>query len=170
MGILSGNPKDEPLHYGEVSAVWVASLSAKSLAAGYSTLLNHAGDEDLKKLIEEAIAIGQAEAAALDQVLKENGVGLPPAPPERPKANIEDIPAGARFQDPEIAASISRDIGMGLTSASMAMSQCIREDIAMLFGQFHAAKVKLGGEFLKLHKEKGWLVVPPLHRDLVAAR
>src|SRR4051812_3180085 len=88
VGILSGNPKDEPMHYGEVSAVWTASLSAKGLAAGYSTLLNHAGDEDLKRLVEEAITIAQAEATALDQVLKENGVGLPPAPPERPKANI----------------------------------------------------------------------------------
>lgn len=173
VGILSGNPKDEPMHYGEVSAVWAAALSAKSLASCYSTLLNHAGDEDLKKLIEEAITLGQAEATALDQVLKENGVGLPPAPPERPKANINDIPVGARFQDPEIAAFISRDIGIGLTSVSMAMAQCIREDIAAMFWKWHAAQVKLGGEFLKLNKEKGWIVVPPLHleqRELVGAR
>jgi hypothetical protein len=165
MGILSGNPKDEPLHYGEVFAAWTASLSAKGAAAGYSTLLNHAGDQDLKKLIEEAITIAQSEATAIDEVLKENGIGLPPGSPERPKANLDDIPAGARFQDPEIAASISRDIAVGLTAASQAMGQCIREDIAALFVQCHAAKVKLGGEFLKLNKEKGWLVVPPLHHD-----
>ena len=173
MGILSGNPKDEPLHYGEVSAIWAASLAAKGMIAGYSTLLNHAGDKDLKKLIEEAITVERAEVTAFNQVLKENGVGLPPAPPERPNANIDDIPVGARFQDPEIAASISRDIGVALTAASAAMAQCIREDIGAMFAQCSVAKVKLGNEFLQLNKEKGWLVVPPLHleqRELVGAR
>lgn len=29
MGILSGNPKDEPLHYGEVFSIWEASMMAK---------------------------------------------------------------------------------------------------------------------------------------------
>lgn len=30
MGILSGNPKDEPMHFGEVSSVWTASTTAKA--------------------------------------------------------------------------------------------------------------------------------------------
>lgn len=165
MGILNGNPKDEPLHYGEVSVLWAASLTAKSMVAAYSTLMNHAGDEDLKKLIQEAIMLEQAEMLGLDEMLKEHGVAIPPAPPERPKANIEDIPAGARFTDPEISASISREAGLGLTALSQAMSQCIREDIAAMFAQFHAAKVKFGHSALKLSKEKGWLVVPPLHME-----
>ncbi|WP_046176272.1 DUF3231 family protein [Domibacillus indicus] len=163
MGILSGNPKDEPLHYGEVSAVWAASLAAKAMAAAYSTLLNHAGDKDLKNLIEEAISLGQAEIEGLDEILRENGIAIPPAPPERPKASLDEIPAGARFQDPEIASALSKDIGMGLVAHSQAMAQCIREDVAALFGQFHAAKAKIGLSNLKLLKEKGWLVVPPLH-------
>lgn len=35
--------------------------------------------------------------------------------------------------------------------------------IALLFGQFHTAKAILGAKFLKLNKEKGWLIPPPLH-------
>lgn len=98
MGILSGNPKDEPLHYGEVYGVWAFLTAAKGLVAGNQTHLNHAGDEDLRKLIEEAIHASQQEIKQIETLLKDNGVGLPPTPPERPKAALEDIPAGARFK------------------------------------------------------------------------
>jgi hypothetical protein len=54
-------------------------------------------------------------------LLKENGVALPPSPPERPKACLEDIPAGARFTDPEIAAMLSKDIAEGLVACSTIM-------------------------------------------------
>ncbi|MBM7648711.1 hypothetical protein JOC78_001657 [Bacillus ectoiniformans] len=169
MGILSGNQSNEPMHYGEVFAVWSADLSAKALTACYQTMLNHAGDEDLRRLVEEAIQLGKKESQAYEQILKENGVGLAPTPPDRPQANIEDIPAGARFQDPEIAAAISRDIAAGMTMASQAASQCTREDIAAVFLQSHQQQAALGGQFLKLNKEKGWIVVPPLNRELVEA-
>ncbi|MEY9865416.1 hypothetical protein ABIE66_000795 [Peribacillus sp. B2I2] len=53
--------------------------------------------------------------------LKENNVGLPPSLPERPIANLEDIPVGARLQDPEISASVSIDISAGLVACSQIM-------------------------------------------------
>lgn len=43
------------------------------------------------------------------------------------------------------------------------MGEAIREDIAMMFGQFHVQKAALGAKALRLNKEKGWLVPPPLH-------
>ncbi|KAB7707213.1 DUF3231 family protein [Bacillus aerolatus] len=163
MGILSGNPKSEPMHYGEVFGVWSAALAANGMVACYQTMLNHAGDAQLRKLVEEAIGQAQTEVKQLEELLKENGIGLPPAPPERPQADVNSIPAGARFQDPEISAAISRDIAAGLTACSAMVGQCIREDIAAMFLQFHNQKSALGGRFLQLNKEKGWLVPPPLH-------
>lgn len=165
MGILSGNPKNEPMHYGEVFAVWSAALAANSMVAGYQTLLNHAGDTDLRDLVTDAIGQAKTEVKQLETVLKENGIALPPAPPERPQADVNSIPAGARIQDPEISMSISRDIASGLSAASMAASQCIREDIAAMFLQFHTQKAALGARFLQLNKDKGWLVPPPLHHS-----
>lgn len=165
MGILSGNPTDEPMHYGEVFGTWSYLMVAKGLIAGYQTHLNHAGDEDLQKLIEEAIQGGQQEIKEIETLLKENGIGLPPTPPERPKACIDDIPVGARFQDPEIAAGLSANIASGLVSCSTIMGQSIREDIAMMFGQFHIQKAALGAKILRLNKEKGWLIPPPLHHS-----
>jgi len=165
MGIMSGNPKDEPLHYGEVFSMWTFLLTAKGAIAGYQTHLNHAGDKELKKLLEDAIQGCLNEVEQIETVLKENGVGLPPAPPERPHASADEIPAGARFADSEIAAKLSASIAAGLVACSTIMGQSIREDIAMMFGQFHTQKAALGAKALRLNKEKGWLVPPPLHQS-----
>ncbi|GAB4074078.1 DUF3231 family protein [Barrientosiimonas marina] len=165
MGILDGNPADEPMHYGEVFGVWTAVMGGKGLIAEYQTLVNHAGDEDLTKLLEDTIQQGQQEVKEMEELLKKNGVGLPPTPPERPKAHVEDIPAGARFMDQEIAASVAGQIAAGLVSCSEMMGTSTREDIARMFGQFHTQKATLGEKYLKLTKDKGWLVSPPLHHD-----
>lgn len=163
MGILSGNPTDEPMHYGEVFGAWSFLTTAKGIIAGYQTHLNHAGDEDLKKLLDEAIQLGEQEVKQIAALLKENGVVLPPTPPDRPNACLEDIPVGARFPDPEIGAMLAVNIAAGLVACSTIMGQCIREDIAMMFGQFHVQKAALGAKVLRLNKEKGWLIPPPLH-------
>ncbi len=163
MGILSGNPQNEPMHYGEVFGAWSYLSVAKGLHAGYQIFANHTGDDDLKKLIEEAIQGLKQEISQTEELLKVKGVGLPPTPPDRPTADLESIPVGARFADPEISASISKDIAAGLVACSQIIGQYIREDIALMFGQFHTAKTLLGAKFLKLNKEKGWLIPPPLH-------
>lgn len=165
MGILSGNPKDEPMHYGEVFGIWSYLLGTKAMIAGYQTLINHIGDQDLFKLIEESIELCHQQMNQVEELLKMNGVGLPPAPPERPKACLDDIPVGARFQDPEIASIASKDIAASLVVCSQIIGQSVREDIAMMFGQFHTQKAAIGGKFLRLLKEKGWLVPPPLHKN-----
>jgi hypothetical protein len=166
MGILSGNPKEEPMHYGEVYSVWMHLGAAKASVAAYETMLNHTGDEDLKKLITDILEDGtRHEIAEIETLLKEHGVGLPPTPPERPEACIENIPPGARFLDPEIANKISMDLAAGLISCSTVMGQCIREDIAAMYAQFHAKKAQYATRTLRLLKEKGWLVPPPLHID-----
>lgn len=163
MGILSGNPKDEPLHYGEVFNVWTTLGTNYGKIAGYQTFYNHAGDEDLKKLIEDAVQLLKDETEILEKILKLNGVSLPPAPPERPVARAEDIPPGAKFNDPEISAAFSADIAVGLVACSQAMAMSTREDIAMMYGQCHMNKAQLGAKLLRLNKNKGWLIPPPLH-------
>ncbi|MBT2734513.1 DUF3231 family protein [Bacillus sp. ISL-7] len=163
MGILSGNPQDEPMHYGEVFGTWTYLLTNNGLIAAYQSYINHAGDQDLKKLIEEAIQGMKNENQQLQELLKANGIGLPPAPPDRPNVNLEDIPVGARFTDPEISAAVSSNVAAGLVACSQLIGQCIREDIAMMYGQFHLAKAQFGAKMLKLNKENGWLIPPPLH-------
>lgn len=118
MGILSGNPQNEPMHYGEVYSIWTYLLEAKGMISSYQTLVNHTGDDDLKKLLQEAIQGAKEESEKIEELLKANGIALPPAPPERPVANLEEIPAGARFTDPEIAAVASMNAAKGLVACS----------------------------------------------------
>lgn len=166
MSMFSGNPKDEPMHYGEVFGVWSALSMANGQLAAYQVYYNHAGDDDLKKFINDMMEnVIQPAIEENEKLLKENSVGLPVAPPERSEANREDIPVGARIMDPEISAAISKDIAQGLIADSTLMGQCLREDIAMMYGQFHMKKAQMGAKLLKMNKEKGWIVPPPLQKQ-----
>lgn len=164
MGVLSGNPQNEPLHYGEVFDIWSYLLTTQGAIAGHQVYMNHTGDEDLKKFLENLIENDMiSETEELKSLLKVNGVALPPAPPERPVASIEDIPPGARINDAEIAAAVSAGLAAGLVTCSQIMGKCLREDVGMLFGQFHMKKAQAGAALLRLSKKKGWVIPPPLH-------
>ncbi|WP_078392794.1 DUF3231 family protein [Shouchella patagoniensis] len=165
MGIMSGNPQDEPMHYGEVFSTWNYLMVCNKNIADTQMLLNHVGDNDLKKLLLESIDAAKSEAKQISELLKTNGVALPPAAPEPPSVDLNAIPVGARFPDPDVAATAAGATATGLVTCSQIMAQSIREDIAMMFGQFHMAKATLGAKFLKLTKEKGWLIPPPLHHS-----
>lgn len=165
MGILSGNQKEQPLHCGEVFAIWTNLTTNQGLIAAHQTFYNHAGDTDLKKILEDSVDAMKDENKYLERILKENGIGLPPAPPERPVAQVENIPPGAKFNDPEIAAALAIDGASGLVACSKAMGISTREDIATMYGQFHMKKAQLGAKLLQLTKEKGWLILPPVHTD-----
>jgi hypothetical protein len=165
MGILSGNPQNEPMHYGEVFGVWSHLATTKGHLAKYQTLINHNGDDDLDDFLRDLTKTMKNDIKQIEELLKINGVGLPPSPPERPVANAENIPAGARITDPEITASVTMDIAAGLVTCSQIIGQSVREDIAMMFGQFHTTKAQYGARLLRINKEKGWLVPPPLHVD-----
>lgn len=162
MGILNGNPKDEPLHYGEVFSIWTSSMGAKGAVSCYQAFLNHAGDKDLKKVLEDLIDQAKLEIKELDKLLTDNGIASAPVMPDRPQVKLEDIPVGARFTDPEIAAKIAADVSIGLVACSQVMAQCIREDVGALFAKYHLTKAALGLRILKMNKEKGWLIPPPL--------
>ncbi|OAS14869.1 DUF3231 family protein [Paenibacillus oryzisoli] len=162
MGILSGNPKDEPLHYGEIFSVWQASTVAKGSVSCYQAYLNHSGDKELKKILNDLIDQAKLEIKELDKILIDNGIPSIPTLPERPSVKHEDIPAGARFTDPEIAAKIAADASLGLVACSQAMGQSIREDVGALFAKYHITKAALGLKILEMSKEKGWLIPPPL--------
>lgn len=167
MGILSDNPQKEPLHYGEVFGIWSYLTVSKGALARYQTMINHAGDADLKRLMEDIIQnVIKPEIEKTEEVLKINGIALPPSPPERPAATLEEIPVGARLNDPEMAVGIAMDISAGLVACSQMIGQSVREDIAAMFGQFHMTKAQYGLRILRLNKEKGWLIPPPLHTDV----
>lgn len=148
MGILDGNPKNEPLHYGEITNLWSLSILGKGMISCLQAYHNHAGDEDLKQLLDDMIKQTKQEVEESDAVLKANGITPPPGLPERPKVDVEDIPAGARFADAEIAAALSVNNSAGLVACSQAIGSSIREDIAAMFTKYHGQKATLGSRNL----------------------
>ncbi|WP_240420013.1 DUF3231 family protein [Paenibacillus periandrae] len=162
MGILSGNPKDEPLHYGEIYDVWQFSMTAKGCVSKNRAFQNHAGDYDLKKILAAIIDQAELEISECDTILTHNGITPSPSLPTRPEVKVEEIPVGARFTDQEIAAIIAVDTAAGLVACSQVMGKSIREDVGALFAKYHATKASLGLKILEMSKEKGWLVPPPL--------
>lgn len=165
MGVLSGNPKNEPLHFGEAYDVWQFSMVAKGCVSTYRALSYHAGDKDLKAIIGDVINQAELEFAECDEILLHNGLAPFPGLPERPEARLEDIPIGARFTDMEVAAMLTADTAAGMVVCSQIMGKCIREDIGALFAKYHATKAAIGLKTLRLCKAKGWLVPPPLVID-----
>ncbi|MBM4763431.1 DUF3231 family protein [Bacillus sp. B15-48] len=164
MGILSGDPKEEPMHAGEVYHLWTHLFESKAFLVTLQVLNNHTGDVDLKKFLKEySESCIEKEEEQIESLLKENGLRLPPAPPDRPMVNISDIPAGARFNDPEVAALVGKEIMSGKILCSYIMSMSIREDIAQMYNEFHKQRVEQQENLLKINKQKGWLVPPPLN-------
>lgn len=162
MGILDGNPKKEPLHYGEIMGIWSFAMNGQGMKTTLQTFKNHAGDKDLRQFIDDLYEDMDKEVLECTKLLKDNGIAPPPSYPEKPKANLEDIPAGARFSDPEIAAGLVKEMATSLVTCSQVIGQSIREDVGMLFVKYHTSKVTMGARLLKMNKEKAWLIAPPL--------
>lgn len=162
MGILSGNQSDEPLHYGEIYALWQFSMAAKGCISMNRAYHFHTGDKDLKKLIKDIINQAELEISECDSILISNGIVPPPALPDRPETKLEDIPVGVKFSDQELASIIGADTAVSLVACSQNMVASTREDVGALFAKYHATKAALILKLLKMNKEKGWLIPPPL--------
>ena len=150
------------MHYGEIYDVWIASTAGKGMLSSLQLNVNHAGDNDLKKLLHDYIDQSRQEIKDCDELLQANGITPAPSLPERPSVKLEDIPPGARYTDAEIANMLAAGTGVSLTACTQAMSKCTREDIGAMFAKHVAAKTLLANKTLHLLKEKGWLIPPPL--------
>ena len=50
--------------------------------------------------------------------------------------------------------AVSAGLATGLVTCSQVMGKCLREDVGMLFGQFHMKKAQAGVTLLRLSKKK----------------
>jgi spore coat protein CotF len=166
MGVLNGNPQNEPLHYGEVFGLWCSLSVAKGAFDNYQVYINHSGDQELKAFLKHVIESSiKPSIKEIEEVLLHNDISVPPTPAERPEADLEQIPIGARLQDVQIAYIVAADIAAGAMACSQGMIQSLREDIGLLFGQMGAKNAKDGAALLQIMKDKGWIVPPPLHHE-----
>lgn len=164
MGVLGDKPEEEPLHSGEVFNIWTYLYNTKAYLVTLQVLINHSGDTDLQTLLEDLLEnCFTEEEEQVEMLLKETGIRLPPAPPDRPNVEVQDIPAGARFNDAEIAMLVQNELKSRKIFCSYIIGIAIREDIAEMFGDFHTQQAEYEQKLLTITKEKGWLVSPPIN-------
>ena len=84
--------------------------------------MNHAGDKDLKKILDALINQGSWKSENSTNYLLTMGFVLLLYWLKDHQLKIEDIPIVARFTDPEIAAAISADTAAGIVACSQAMT------------------------------------------------
>ncbi|MCG7382049.1 DUF3231 family protein [Paenibacillus sp. ACRRY] len=84
MGILSGNPKNEPMHYGEIFSVWQCSMVAKAAAdtslglVAASQVIGQSIREDIGALFAKYHVTKTVLGVRILQMNKEKGWLIPP--------------------------------------------------------------------------------------------
>ena len=161
---MTARKQEEPFHSGEVYHLWNYLYHTKHLLVTMQVLINHAGDHDLKTYSEDFVeSCLIEEEQQVEGILKEAGIRLPPAPPDRPNVDVEDIPAGARFNDPEIFILIQRELISLRASSSYVTGIALNEDIRSMFSDFHGGQEEYEQKIIDIAREKGWLVLPPIN-------
>ncbi|MCX7922104.1 MAG: DUF3231 family protein [Clostridia bacterium] len=160
----NGELKEQPLNFGEVFSIWRYLVFVNGALVEYQTYLNHVGDKDLKAYLNE-ITSGPIRylIQEFEGILKTNGVALPAAPPEKPLCAMESIPEGARVSDKEIISAIFRNISFALMILSQIIPLCTHEDLKQVFSELFKLMKNYEELVLKMRKDKGWLLQPPLH-------
>ncbi|RLL43738.1 DUF3231 family protein [Oceanobacillus piezotolerans] len=156
--------QEEPFHSGEVYHLWSYLFQIKGILVTMQVLINHTGDHDLRTLLEDLMeSCFTQEEQQVEAILKEAGIRLPPAPPDRPNVNVEDIPAGARFNDPEIFVLVQKELMTGRVLCSYINGLSIHGDIRSLFSEFQSQREEYEQKLLDIAKQKGWIVSPPIN-------
>lgn len=154
----------EAFHSGEVYNLWSYLYDTKAYTVTLQILINHTEDEALGDFLDDLLENGvEEEEQQVEAILKEAGIRLPPAPPNRPNVEVQDIPAGARFHDPEIAHFVHKELMAGKLMCTYMMGISVQEDIRTLFSEFHTQKAESDLKLATISKEKGWIVPPPIN-------
>lgn len=157
------NNQEEPLHSGEIFHLWTFLYEGKANVVTLQVLINHSGDQELKTFLEDLLEnCFEEEVLQVEGILKELGIRLPPAPPDRPHVELQDIPAGARFNDSEIAGLIKKELIYGRTLCSYIIGCSAQEYVRNLFEEYHSERADFEKKLLTLSKQKGWMTSPPI--------
>jgi hypothetical protein len=163
-GFKGVHKDDQPLHYGEVMAVWTLMAAAQEGRTLCLTTLNHTEDTDLTPLIKQTIHdVQEPMIKQLSEVLKDAGIPLPPIIEDPPRSASEDVPAGAKLREEQIAQILMGKIEAFLFMIQGGVSQSLRTDIGTMFLKFQAMVLAEAAQCRIVMQDRGWLKVPPLH-------
>jgi len=159
----SATQPTHPLHAGEVSIAWALYVGVSEARVICLLLLNHTNDTDLKEMIEHIIAdLEEPLIKRTKDFLVHEGVGIPPATGDKPRANEAQIPPGAKYTDAEIANLLVVKLEGMLNTCNFGIGQSVRDDVGALLLMAYQHVCAQGFTLKKLMQQRGWLRTPPM--------
>lgn len=161
---LDGEKK--PLNVMEVTNLWFYLLATETTLRNEEISYNLAQDPKLKSMIKDITdTIHIPMRDELQEFLKKEGVPLPPNTPQKPLGDFQDIPAGAKLNDEEMANLLSYNLAAGVNYGARGLTESIRADVGLLFSKFIMKKTIAGMTVKQYLDEHEWLRVPPFYKQ-----
>lgn len=152
-----------PLHVGEVTACWSYLSEVSESQVHTEAGINSTTDPELSKAFHEGLNMFKTQKERLIELLRLEGVPLPPLCESKPNSNPNEVPLGVKLSDDELANSLNIKLVMGITSCANAINQSTRNDVTLLWVEFLQEYLTFGGSMKPLIKRRGWLKYPPFY-------
>lgn len=159
---FDNEPKSRP-HIGEVMGCWLYYTAIAEEIPALEASLNTTVDDELINLLKKSKKLAEHQMNILKAFMIEEGIPLPPVSEPKPKSDPNSVPLGVKVTDNEIANFISAKVATNIIMCSTNMSQCIRNDIGLMWARFHSEKMVFGMELKTAMRKRGWIKVPPYY-------
>ncbi len=155
-------PKPRP-HIGEAMGCWLYYTALAEEVPVLEASLNTTTDEELVNLLNKTKSLGEHQLNILKSFMINEGIPLPQSSESKPKSDPNSVPLGTKMTDEEIANFVSIKIASNIVMSSTNISQCIRNDIGLMWARFHTEKMVFGMELKTAMRKRGWIKVPPYY-------
>ncbi|HEY3367181.1 MAG TPA: DUF3231 family protein [Symbiobacteriaceae bacterium] len=149
---------------GEAFNAWTYYVAVKESRILCLMMLNHTNDTELKEVIEHFISdVLEPQGEQLSDFLRNEGIDMPHGTGDKPKANEQQIPPGAKMTDNEISNMLIVKLNGLLLFCFMGLFSGLRDDISGMFYNFQGHVIVQTYTLKKLMQKRGWLLVPPYY-------
>lgn len=152
-----------PLHVGEVMACWLYLAIMDESTVYLQVGLNTTTDDDVIRILKESLTQCKSQSDRLKNFMLKEGIHSPPVSEAKPNSEPNSIPLGTKLTDDEIMNGLSIKTVSAVMHCATSLSQSIRHDVGLMFGQFMNEKIVFGDELKTLMRERSWIKVPPYY-------
>ncbi|MBB6635048.1 DUF3231 family protein [Cohnella thailandensis] len=160
---LVNDQPEPPIHAGEVMDLWKYAAYIEEAIVLEQIGRNTTIDNDLLKLLDEAVTICSAQSERIQKMMEEFGIPIPPMPSDKPKSEAGAVPAGARMTDDEIANILAAKLLLVTKECCRSMLEAVRSDLGLMWANMLYEQAKFGANLKVKMRERGWLKSPPAY-------
>lgn len=155
-----------PPHVGEALALWTYFVALKESRAICLLMANHTADPELREFIENFVTtIEEPQLEEVREVMRNEGVDFPNVTADKAKSDPNQLPAGARLTEEEIANLLLVKVQGLLLIGHMALLESLRPDLGAMWYRKHSAVMVEALKLKQMMQKRGWLRVPPQFRS-----